>query len=42
MGPLNTAGQRDYVAKLVEEARAAGAEVQSYGECGPGRHARLH
>jgi acyl-CoA reductase-like NAD-dependent aldehyde dehydrogenase len=32
MGPLNTANQRDYVAKLLEEAKAAGAEVQSYGE----------
>ena len=32
MGPLNTASQRDYVAKLLEEARASGAEVQSYGE----------
>ena len=29
MGPLNTANQRDYVAKLLEEAKAAGAEVQS-------------
>jgi acyl-CoA reductase-like NAD-dependent aldehyde dehydrogenase len=32
MGPLNTAAQRDYVAKLLEQAKAAGAEVQSYGE----------
>jgi acyl-CoA reductase-like NAD-dependent aldehyde dehydrogenase len=32
MGPLNTANQRDYVAKLLEEAKAAGAEVQSCGE----------
>lgn len=32
MGPLNTASQRDYVAKLLEEAKASGAEVQSYGE----------
>src|SRR5215472_12715930 len=32
MGPLNTASQRDYVAKLLEEARASGAEVQSFGE----------
>ena len=32
MGPLNTARQRDYVAGLLEQARAAGAEVQSYGE----------
>jgi acyl-CoA reductase-like NAD-dependent aldehyde dehydrogenase len=32
MGPLNTASQRDYVAKLLEEARAAGAEVRSFGE----------
>jgi acyl-CoA reductase-like NAD-dependent aldehyde dehydrogenase len=32
MGPLNTASQRDYVAKLLEEATASGAEVQSYGE----------
>jgi acyl-CoA reductase-like NAD-dependent aldehyde dehydrogenase len=32
LGPLNTVRQRDYVASLVEQARAAGAEVQSYGE----------
>jgi acyl-CoA reductase-like NAD-dependent aldehyde dehydrogenase len=32
MGPLNTARQRDYVAGLLEQARRAGAEVQSYGE----------
>jgi acyl-CoA reductase-like NAD-dependent aldehyde dehydrogenase len=32
MGPLNTARQRDYVTGLLEQARAAGAEVQSYGE----------
>jgi len=32
MGPLNTARQRDYVAGLLEQARTAGAEVQSYGE----------
>jgi acyl-CoA reductase-like NAD-dependent aldehyde dehydrogenase len=32
MSPLNTAAQRDYVARLLEEARASGAEVQSYGE----------
>jgi acyl-CoA reductase-like NAD-dependent aldehyde dehydrogenase len=32
MGPLNTARQRDYVAGLLEQAKAAGAEVQSYGE----------
>jgi acyl-CoA reductase-like NAD-dependent aldehyde dehydrogenase len=33
LGPLNTARQRDYVAGLVEEARAAGAEVLTFGEC---------
>jgi acyl-CoA reductase-like NAD-dependent aldehyde dehydrogenase len=32
MGPLNTAQQRDYVAGLLEQAKAAGAEVQTYGE----------
>jgi acyl-CoA reductase-like NAD-dependent aldehyde dehydrogenase len=32
MGPLNTARQRDYVAGLLEQAKAAGAEVRSYGE----------
>jgi acyl-CoA reductase-like NAD-dependent aldehyde dehydrogenase len=32
MGPLNTARQRDYVAGLLEQAKAAGAEVQTYGE----------
>jgi acyl-CoA reductase-like NAD-dependent aldehyde dehydrogenase len=32
LGPLNTARQRDYVAGLLEQAKAAGAEVQSYGE----------
>jgi acyl-CoA reductase-like NAD-dependent aldehyde dehydrogenase len=32
MGPLNTARQRDYVAALVEAARAAGAEVLTFGE----------
>ena len=32
MGPLNTARQRDYVTGLLEQAKAAGAEVQSYGE----------
>ena len=32
MGPLNTANQRDYVAKLLEEAKASGAEVQTFGE----------
>ena len=32
MGPLNTARQRDYVAGLLDQAKAAGAEVQSYGE----------
>jgi acyl-CoA reductase-like NAD-dependent aldehyde dehydrogenase len=32
MGPLNTARQRDYVTGLLEQARAAGAEVQRYGE----------
>jgi len=33
LGPLNTARQRDYVAGLTEEARAAGAEVLTFGEC---------
>jgi len=32
-GPLNTARQRDYVAGLTEEARAAGAQVLTFGEC---------
>lgn len=32
MGPLNTARQRDYVAGLLKQAKAAGAEVRSYGE----------
>jgi acyl-CoA reductase-like NAD-dependent aldehyde dehydrogenase len=32
MGPLNTASQRDYVAGLTAEARAAGAEVLTFGE----------
>jgi acyl-CoA reductase-like NAD-dependent aldehyde dehydrogenase len=32
MGPLNTARQRDYVASLLDQARTAGAEVQSFGE----------
>ncbi len=32
LGPLNTARQRDYVAGLLDQARSAGAEVQSYGE----------
>jgi len=32
-GPLNTVRQRDYVAGLTEEARAAGAEVLTFGEC---------
>jgi len=32
-GPLNTARQRDYVAGLTEEARNAGAEVLTLGEC---------
>ncbi len=31
-GPLNTARQRDYVAGLTEQARAAGAEVLTFGE----------
>ena len=33
LGPLNTARQRDYVAGLTEEARAAGAQVLTFGEC---------
>jgi acyl-CoA reductase-like NAD-dependent aldehyde dehydrogenase len=32
MGPLNTGRQRDYITRLVEQAQAAGAEVQSFGE----------
>jgi acyl-CoA reductase-like NAD-dependent aldehyde dehydrogenase len=32
MGPLHTARQRDFVAGLVEEARARGAEVREFGE----------
>ena len=32
-GPLNTARQRDYVAGLTEEARAAGAQILTFGEC---------
>ena len=32
MGPLNTARQRDYVAGLCDEARAAGTEVLTVGE----------
>jgi acyl-CoA reductase-like NAD-dependent aldehyde dehydrogenase len=32
MGPLNTARQRDYVAGLVEQARASGADVLTFGE----------
>ena len=32
MGPLHTARQRDFVAELVEEARAEGAEVREFGE----------
>jgi acyl-CoA reductase-like NAD-dependent aldehyde dehydrogenase len=33
LGPLNTARQRDYVARLTDEARATGAEVLTFGEC---------
>ena len=33
LGPLNTARQRDYVAGLTEEARAAGAQILTFGEC---------
>src|SRR6185437_6172442 len=32
MGPLNTARQRDYVADLVGQAKAAGADVLTFGE----------
>ena len=32
MGPLNTARQRDFVAGLLDQARTAGADVQSFGE----------
>jgi acyl-CoA reductase-like NAD-dependent aldehyde dehydrogenase len=32
MGPLNTAQQRDFVAGLLEQSKAAGTEVQTYGE----------
>ncbi|MER6936150.1 aldehyde dehydrogenase family protein [Nocardioides sp. NPDC127514] len=31
MGPLNTAAQRDYVRRLLDEARASGAEVREFG-----------
>ncbi len=31
MGPLNNAGQRDFVRMLVDEARASGAEVRELG-----------
>jgi acyl-CoA reductase-like NAD-dependent aldehyde dehydrogenase len=33
MGPLNTQRQRDYVAELCDEARHAGAQVLTFGEC---------
>ena len=33
LGPLNTARQRDYVAGLTKEARAAGAQILTFGEC---------
>jgi acyl-CoA reductase-like NAD-dependent aldehyde dehydrogenase len=38
MGPLHTERQRDFVAELVSEARAAGAEVREGGTfaCDPG------
>ncbi len=32
MGPLHSREQRDYVARLVDEARASGAEVREFGE----------
>ena len=32
MGPLHSRPQRDFVAGLVEEARASGAEVRAFGE----------
>jgi acyl-CoA reductase-like NAD-dependent aldehyde dehydrogenase len=32
MGPMHTARQREFVAELVEEARAQGAEVREFGE----------
>lgn len=31
MGPLHSARQRDFVAEIVDEARAAGAEVREFG-----------
>ncbi len=36
MGPLNTQRQRDYVAGLCAEARDAGAQVLTFGECTSG------
>ena len=37
MGPLHSRQQRDFVAGLVEEARASGAEVREFGEIPAGR-----
>jgi acyl-CoA reductase-like NAD-dependent aldehyde dehydrogenase len=39
MGPLHSRQQRDYVAQLVEEARAGGAEVKTFGEIPAGQEA---
>jgi acyl-CoA reductase-like NAD-dependent aldehyde dehydrogenase len=39
MGPLHSRQQRDYVAELVEEAKASGAEVRSFGEIPEGQDA---
>ena len=37
MGPLHSPRQRDFVKEIVEEARAAGAEVRSSANCRPRR-----
>jgi acyl-CoA reductase-like NAD-dependent aldehyde dehydrogenase len=37
MGPLHSRRQRDFVAQLVEEARASGAEVRAFGEIPAGQ-----
>jgi acyl-CoA reductase-like NAD-dependent aldehyde dehydrogenase len=37
MGPLHSREQRDHVARLVEEARASGAEVKTFGQIPAGQ-----
>ncbi len=37
MGPLHSRQQRDYVARLVEEASASGAEVKAFGQIPAGQ-----